>query len=78
MARGTRKPGAAPSIGTLKMGVGNCLVAERAEDDPEAAARLVEIVEQAFELNQEQRQFLAQMTTVAPGVADEPPSLTAH
>jgi hypothetical protein len=40
------------------------LVAERAEDDPGATLRLVEIVERAFDMNEAQRQFLEDMTTV--------------
>ncbi len=61
------------------IGLVRALIVERAAEDPEATQRLVEIVEHAFALDEAQRHFLAQMTTVAPSeVAEEPPSLTAH
>lgn len=61
------------------VGLVRALVIERAEDDPDTGARLVEIVENAFVLDEAQRQFLAQMTSIAPSeVAEESPAITAH
>jgi hypothetical protein len=63
---------------TVLIGLVRALIVDRADADPEAGARMVEIVERAFELNESQRHFLAQMTTVAPSVTEESPSLMAH